>query len=746
MALPFLYSSDDSKNDYTKNGLGALPDCTFLLTSSSLNGEITLQGSVPVGKSNVENVVNGNIIKLKINDTQKPQILRLYNVKKSMASGSVTFSAEPISNDLRTYFLPKVEIDSMPVVQTFEELRGKSIPPVPSRFNFYSDKENSASIKLERVNVLQSLGGVEGSILQRFKGEYEKDNHDIYLHKRMGEDHKIKIIYTKNLTGLDIEVDTQGLVNGIYPFAKMDGTENIIEITEKVLYYEKQYPGGVVNPVDFSSDKPTSSAQLKTLAEAYLKANTESNTPKVSAKIDFILLNKQPNYREFVNMESVGMGDGVDVYHPDLDVDLHARVVGFEYDSLTEQYTKLEVGAVKANFINQIIDQIDDNNQEFDDKLGLLEDAQQEASDIIKNPGEGHVVIYPSIADPQEILIMDTTDVNTAKKLWRFNQGGLAFSRTGYNGTYELAMTNNGAIVADRITTGVLRAINIIGVNITGATIEGGTISSKGTDFTLKQDNGVIRWIRNSDGVEFFRQIVRNFNNAGETVSNIRFELTRDNQGFSVTNGSDLLSDQYLSYTKNTFAASVASSFLLLAKKDSNNSVMISGLASSDLYISQMNGGVPCSLTMKSGTITVGGNFKVNGTKSSLVNTESYGERLLYAFETPEYLFSTYGKATTNEDGYVEVEIEPMFLETINTDSKNYHVFVSPYDNATAYACFLERDRFLIKSDKPNIEVSWQLVAYRKDYEEFYLETPETNAEKSPEVIVDNPREEEQNG
>lgn len=746
MALPFLYSSDDSTNDYTKNGLGALSDCTFLLTSSSLNGEITLQGSVPVGKSNVENIVNGNIIKLKINDTQKPQILRLYNVKKSMASGSVTFSAEPISNDLRTYFLPKVEIDSMPVVQTFEELRDKSIPPVPSRFNFYSDKENSASIKLERVNVLQSLGGVEGSILQRFKGEYEKDNHDIHLHKRMGEDHKIKILYTKNLTGLDIEVDTQGLVNGIYPFAKMDGTENIIEITEKVLYYEKQYPGGVVNPVDFSSEKPTSSAQLKTLAEAYLEANTESNTPKVSAKIDFILLNKQPNYREFVNMESVGMGDGVDVYHPDLDVDLHARVVGFEYDSLTEQYTKLEVGAVKANFINQIIDQIDDNNQEFDDKLGLLEDAQQEASDIIKNPGEGHVVIYPSIADPQEILIMDTTDVNTAKKLWRFNQGGLAFSRTGYNGTYELAMTNNGAIVADRITTGVLRAINIIGVNISGATIEGGTISSKGTDFTLKQDNGVIRWIRNSDGVEFFRQIVRNFNNAGETVSNIRFELTRDNQGFSVTNGSDLLSDQYLSYTKNTFAASVASSFLLSAYKDSNNRVTINGLASSDLYVSQSNGGVPCSFTMKSGTITVSGNFKVTGTKSSLVNTESYGERLLYAFETPEYLFSTYGKAITNQDGYVEVEIEPMFLETINTDSKNYHVFVSPYDNATAYACFLERDRFLIKSDKPNIEVSWQLVAYRKGYEDFYLETPETNAEKSPEVVVENPREEEQNG
>ena len=101
LAIPFLYSSDDFTNDYSKNGLGAVADCTSLLTTSSLNGEVILKGSVPIGKTNVDNIVNSNIIKLKINDTQQPQIMRLFNVKKSMASGLVTFSAEPIANDLR---------------------------------------------------------------------------------------------------------------------------------------------------------------------------------------------------------------------------------------------------------------------------------------------------------------------------------------------------------------------------------------------------------------------------------------------------------------------------------------------------------------------------------------------------------------------------------------------------------------------------------------------------------------------
>ncbi|MFG5501966.1 hypothetical protein ACFJYO_16375, partial [Enterococcus faecalis] len=86
--------------------------------------------------------------------------------------------------------------------------------------------------------------------------------------------------------------------------------------------------------------------------------------------------------------------------------------------------------------------------------------------------GKGHVVIYPSIADPQELLIMDTTSINTARKVWRWNVGGLGFSSTGYNGNYELAMTNNGLIVADRMATGTLRAINIIGVAISGSSFE----------------------------------------------------------------------------------------------------------------------------------------------------------------------------------------------------------------------------------------------------------------------------------
>ncbi|WP_367293906.1 tail fiber domain-containing protein [Lactococcus lactis] len=86
---------------------------------------------------------------------------------------------------------------------------------------------------------------------------------------------------------------------------------------------------------------------------------------------------------------------------------------------------------------------------------------------------------------------MDTKDVNTAKNVWKWNAGGLGFSSTGYKGTYGLAMTNNGAIVADRMTTGTLRALNIIGVSISGSDITGTNIIGglvKGAQFIQKNN------------------------------------------------------------------------------------------------------------------------------------------------------------------------------------------------------------------------------------------------------------------
>lgn len=126
--------------------------------------------------------------------------------------------------------------------------------------------------------------------------------------------------------------------------------------------------------------------------------------------------------------------------------------------------------------------------------------AIETATALITGASGGYVVLNPS-EKPSELLIMNTPDINTATKIWRFNVNGLEFSSNGYNGTFPLAMTMDGAIVADRITTGVLQGIKIIATigSIAGWKMENGVLVSDDGTMKLDSVNNTIT-VNNSDG------------------------------------------------------------------------------------------------------------------------------------------------------------------------------------------------------------------------------------------------------
>lgn len=302
---------------------------------------------------------------------------------------------------------------------------------------------------------------------------------------------------------------------------------------------------------------------------------------------------------------------------------------------------------------------------------------------------------------------------------------------------------------ASEITAGTLKAIDIQGVTITGS-----TLVSDGSNFTITTENGKMIWYSKKLQKKVLTMEARE---ASEVDVGVLYYQMEPGGGFRIATptGKLLMSTwvgsvsdpPWLSFNAGNFYWS--NSGYVATSEGGRTSLGIDNsgfnfevrqtfytMNGNGFYDSYGNFGLyRYQQSFINKGLRVSNGLSVSGTKSSLVDTESYGERLLYAFETPEYLFATYGKAMTNNDGYVEVEIESMFLETVNTNSKNYHVFVSSYDNSTSYACFLEHDRFMIKSDKPNVEISWQLVAYRKGYEDFYLETPASNNEKTPELF-----------
>lgn len=123
--------------------------------------------------------------------------------------------------------------------------------------------------------------------------------------------------------------------------------------------------------------------------------------------------------------------------------------------------------------VTHITQQIENPNSAFQQQQQA---AIGNATNWITGNNGGYVVFQRNAeGQPYEILIMDQPTVDTATKVWRWNNGGLGYSSTGYNGPYTTAITQDGAIVANFLTTGtlncaLLNVINLVaqGVQLTG--------------------------------------------------------------------------------------------------------------------------------------------------------------------------------------------------------------------------------------------------------------------------------------
>ncbi|WP_270286197.1 phage tail spike protein [Enterococcus lactis] len=743
-----IYDKNDANNLaehlYDTQGLGALSDWLTATVSNKLNGAEIFQGTYPISGTNADLIVEGRIIQCYVDENRAKQRLRIYYAKTSAIENTIEVKAEPIFNDIRKSVLNKYDsgTEKITATQAWQNAKTLAKPVIPSQFSFSSLVDTLANVKIEKANFLEFFGGKEGSILDRFHGEFLKDNNTLRHEKRLGTDHKIKAIYTKNLTGLDLEIDSQSVLVGVYPFISSSSEgEDEITLPEEVIFtdYVDDYPAGYVSFVDFK-DKATDVATLREAAKDWLKTNIDKQKPQVSGSIELVPLRHQRGYEKFVDLEKVSMGDGVDVYHPQLKVNMSARIVEYTFNVLTNSYDKLVVGNVKTNFlentennvsnlINDAIDQLK-NGGEISD---LINDIVDHQTDMITGQNGGYVLLDPKEA-PSRILIMDTPDKNTARNVLQINNAGIGFSKTGVNGTYDTAWTLDGVFNASFITSGVLKAINIEGV-----TIKGSTLISESDTFRITLDNGSLKWFNKNVNKQVISldPAVTNEANLGELFVNIQKQggfTIHDHNGdraFSIwsngARGSSTAARMYMNVSEFTLTDELHS--------DSGNSTALKLTRGNGWaihgggYIMKWQNGVLSLPSMEirptdqtssfKGSVVFNKDLRVYGTKNSTVHTESYGQRLLNAYETPEYYFADYGEAVTGDDGKVRVDIDPMFAETVNLS--RYMTHVTPTELVLCAVTHEDIDHFTIETSKPNVLVRWNLVAHRLGYEDVRL-------------------------
>ncbi len=486
---PIIYARNET--NFNTNGLGLLSDAISCIVTEERNGAFELELKYPISGIHYDSLAEDIVIKAKPNDSADNQLFRVYKSSKPI-NGIVTYNAEHISYGLNGNPIPGIKITNSLAAGAI--LAGLRAAIFPHNFTAWSDVEATRSFEnASPLSVRAFLGGSDNSVLEQYGGEFEFDNFTIRLHAARGSDTGIAIEYGKNLTDIKQERNIEEVYTALYPYAvkkestETETTETLITLSEKVLPTDSYGVYGHDRALikDFSGDfeqgEEITEATLRAKAQAYLTDNA-IDVPSVNITVSFLHLWQTVDYAAVAPLEKVRLCDTVTVRFAKLGISAKAKVIKTVYNTLNEKYDSIELGDAKSTFTDTVLSQKADivsTNTAIVDQTSYVVQAYKAAiktaTDLITGQAGGYVVLNPKY-NPQEILIMDTDDIETATKVWRWNAAGLGYSSNGYNGPYSTAITMNGAIVADFITTGTLTAIAIEGGTMNAAAITGGTI------------------------------------------------------------------------------------------------------------------------------------------------------------------------------------------------------------------------------------------------------------------------------
>ncbi|MED2079865.1 phage tail spike protein, partial [Bacillus thuringiensis] len=345
---------------------------------------------------------------------------------------------------------------------------------------FYSDVPKIASARIVRKNPVEALldSSQDNSFVNRWGGELKRDNFDVKMLLNRGMDRGVVIRHKKDLLGYEGNVDWKSPITRIMPQG-FDGLFLPEKYVDSPLI--NKYPHPKIKVVEFKHIKAAigenaDDEDAVPLEEAYrllrqaakdMFAIQKVDQPKANYNVKFQELSQTEEYKDYKHLQSVYMADTVTVEHQEDGINIKAKVIAYKYDPIKKEYLDITIGNFKESFTD-VSGRVDLVQEELSNMpSSILDAAKANATSLINSGFGGHVRFYPD-----RVLIMDTKDEKSAKKVWQWNLNGLGYSSTGVNGPYGTAITSDGRIVADFITAGTLSGNLVQGGEITGSTLK----------------------------------------------------------------------------------------------------------------------------------------------------------------------------------------------------------------------------------------------------------------------------------
>ena len=375
------------------------------------------------------------------------------------------------------------------------------------------------SIYYSQDNILNFVKGEnkDNTLSQRWGGEFFYDNRVLKWYEVLNKDKVFKIIFSHNLTELGLEEDWKGVYTRVYPKAyngRMLSEPHYIN-SERVGNYRKVKSTWVnfddiglkqdyehyneENPPDNMTLYDTQQ-QLEAAIHRKVKKLFDGglDLPTITGTVNAALLHNSLNRNGTIELP--GLGYTVKAYNKLTNMEYQSRIIAVDWNTVKKRFNSIELGDSGSNqnyfdkissTVDKVVEEINQSNKV--DWNQVIKDTSEKLTEYINNGTYyGHVKITKN-----ELLILDNPDLDRARKVWRWNMGGLGFSTSGYGGPYETAITADGKMVINEATAQTIKATMIrAGVlasmdNSSWFNLDDGTFSWANGAITFDKENGL---------------------------------------------------------------------------------------------------------------------------------------------------------------------------------------------------------------------------------------------------------------
>ena len=349
--IPILYESSETVFD--SNGLGRLHDCLSCIVTEERNGIYECDFSYPVDGANFDLIQCGRIIGVTHDDSGVLEPFDIVSYTKPI-SGVVSFHAVHISYRQSGMVATGTNINSL--ADAFTMLEGAE-PENPFTYeaDFTSTAYMASADGVPR-SVRQYLGGIEGSILDAYGGEYEFSRFRVILHGNRGRERDFSIRYGVNMLDYKDDTDYSETYTSCIPYWKgNDNGSDVLVIGNRVDMDGASYNGrnmcAAMDLTEKFENKPTTT-ELQNTAKSLMNSR-QTNLPQTTINVDFVRL-QDLGYEWLDNLLQCNLCDTLKVVFPRYGMSGRFEIVKVVWDALAGKYESMELGALSTSLADAL--------------------------------------------------------------------------------------------------------------------------------------------------------------------------------------------------------------------------------------------------------------------------------------------------------------------------------------------------------------------------------------------------------